>query len=259
MGKTEIITFIVAANLLLLIFISGILVFVFQYRKRRILYTKEKEEIEKQHHIELLNAQLQSQQETMQFIGQEIHDSVAQKLTLASIYAQQLEFENNNEQLHKKLKPVNKILGDSLLELRQLSKNLTDSKVQHEGFVNLVNQECEMINATGMCTAKTEIEEIAELGIPTKNSLLRIIQEFLQNSLKHSGCKQITVKINMQGRQLMIFMSDDGKGFVPEEVAHNGIGLDNIRRRVQHLGGTHDLYSTPGKGTRLELFIPLNQ
>ena len=231
--------------------------FVFQYRKRKVLHKKEKIEIEKQHHLELLNTQLQSQQQTMQFIGQEIHDSVAQKLTLASIYAQQLEFENNNSQLNERIKPVNKIINDSLLELRQLSKNLTDTKLQHEDLASLISHECEMINATGVCTAKLEIEKIPDLNIPMKSSLLRIIQEFLQNSLKHAGCKQIFVTVSNSDDQLKIYMADDGKGFILDEVAHNGIGLDNIRRRIQHLRGKHHLKSEPGKGTSLELVIPL--
>ena len=115
-----------------------------------------------------------------------------------------------------------------------------------------------MINATGVCAAKLEIEKIPELTIPMKSSLLRIVQEFLQNSLKHARCKQIFVTVSNSHNQLKIFMTDDGKGFILADAAHNGIGLDNIRRRVQHLGGTHHLKSEPGKGTSLELVIPLN-
>jgi len=257
MGQTEIIIFVVLANIILLIFITGIIVFVFQYRKRKLLHEREKTTIEKQHKLDLLNSQLEVQSQTMQFIGQEIHDSVAQKLTLASIYAQQMEFENNNTQLNEKIKPVNKIINDSLLELRQLSKNLTDAKLQHEDLASLISHECEMINATGICTAKLEVEKIPDLNIPMKSSLLRIVQEFLQNSLKHAGCKQIFVTVSNSVDQLKIYMADDGKGFILAEVAHNGIGLDNIRRRIQHLGGKHYLKSEPGKGTSLELVIPL--
>jgi len=257
MGQTEIIIFVVLANIILLIFIIGIIVFVFQYRKRKLLHEREKTTIEKQHKLDLLNSQLEVQSQTMQFIGREIHDSVAQKLTLASIYAQQMEFENNNTQLNEKIKPVNKIINDSLLELRQLSKNLTDAKLQHEDLASLISHECEMINATGVCTAKLEVEKIPDLNIPMKSSLLRIVQEFLQNSLKHAGCKQIFVTVSNSDDQLKIYMADDGKGFILAEVAHNGIGLDNIRRRIQHLGGKHHLKSEPGKGTSLELVIPL--
>ena len=258
MGQAEIKIFIILIGIIILVFIIGIIIFVFQYRHRRIVHEKEKALLNEIHHTELLNTQLESQQQTMQFIGQEIHDSVAQKLTLASIYAQQLEFENDNTQLNEKIKPVNKIINDSLLELRQLSKNLTDAKLQQEDLASLISYECEMINATGVCTAKLEIEKIPELTIPLKSSLLRIVQEFLQNSLKHASCKQILVTVSNSNNQLKIFMTDDGKGFIPAEAAHNGIGLDNIRRRIQHLGGMHHLKSEPGKGTSLELVIPLH-
>jgi signal transduction histidine kinase len=258
MGQAEIKIFIVLIGIIILVFIIGIIIFVFQYRHRRIVHEKEKALLNEIHNTQLLNTQVESQQQTMQFIGQEIHDSVAQKLTLASIYAQQLEFENRDENLTKKINPVNKIINDSLLELRQLSKNLTDAKLQYEDLASLISHECEMINATGVCTAKLEIEKIPELSIPMKSSLLRIVQEFLQNSLKHAGCKQIFVAISNSDDQLKISMTDDGKGFILAEVVHNGIGLDNIRRRIQHLKGKHNLISEPDKGTTLELIIPLN-
>ncbi|MBK8610826.1 MAG: histidine kinase dimerization/phosphoacceptor domain-containing protein [Chitinophagaceae bacterium] len=86
--------------------------------------------MKEKHHIELLNTQLESQQQTMHFIGQEIHDSVAQKLTLASIYTQRMEFDNEMPGIKDKLTGVSKIINDSLLELRELSKNLTDTKLQ---------------------------------------------------------------------------------------------------------------------------------
>ena len=258
MGKTEIIIFVVIINLVLIIFISSILFFVFQQRKKKLLFLKEKDEMEKQHHLEILSTQLETQRQTMQFIGEEIHDSVAQKLTLASIYAQQLEFENQYDLVAEKIIPVNRIINNSIFELRQLSKNLTDAKLQYEDLASLIGHECEMINATGVCTAKLEIEKIPDLNIPMKSSLLRIVQEFLQNSLKHSGCKQILVKVTCLQEQLMVFMCDDGKGFILAEAAHTGIGLDNIRRRIQHLRGKYDLKSEPGKGTSLELVIPLS-
>ena len=69
----------------IIIFIAGLLLFLNQLKNRRILHEKEKSNIEKQHKLDLLNNQLKVQQQTMQFIGSEIHDSVAQKLTLATL------------------------------------------------------------------------------------------------------------------------------------------------------------------------------
>lgn len=257
MGKTEIVTFVVLINLILLIFIGSILFFIFQYRKRKLEYEKEKATINETHQIELLNTQLESQRQTMQFIGQEIHDSVAQKLTLASIYVQKLEFEKHDGLMESKIMPINKIINDSLMELRLLSKNLTDANLQHLTLEQLIQSECDRVNATGLCTAKLTCNDVIELRVALKSSVLRIVQEFLQNSLKHSGCKQIVIDIQYQHELLHISMHDDGTGFKLNETVDNGIGLDNIRRRIQHLEGKYELKTEPGNGTNLTLFIPL--
>jgi signal transduction histidine kinase len=258
MGETEIIIFIVLVNLALLILITGIIVFVLQYRKRKLTHQKEKDELEKQHKLNLLNNQLLIQQQTMQFIGQEIHDSVAQKLTLASIYTQRMEFENDVPGINDKLAGVSKILNESLLELRQLSKSLTDDKLQSANLQELINMECDQVNATGICFAGFECNELPVITIPAKSSLLRIVQEFIQNSIKHSGCIKIKIKLNAENNRLVMLLEDDGKGFDIDNSRHKGIGLDSIRRRIQMLGGEHSFTSSVGKGVFLSLNIPIN-
>lgn len=242
----------------MLIFIIGTIFFLFQYRQGKIAHEKEKKQINEKHHIELLNAQLEGQQQTMQFIGQEIHDSVAQKLTLASIYSQRMEFEMQSPGEKDKQSGISKIINDSLLELRQLSKSLTDNKLQSADLKDLVQMECEQVNATGICSAGFEINELPVISISTKSSLLRIVQEFIQNSIKHSGCKEIKIKLNSFENGLTLLMEDDGKGFDIDNPEHKGIGLDSIRRRIQILGGRYNLESDTGRGVQLRLTIPLN-
>ena len=94
MGKTEIIIFIILTSLIVVIFIMGIFLFAFQYKRKRKEYINEKQIRNEQHQQELLTTQLEIQTQTMQHIGREIHDNVGQKLTLASLYTQQLAYEN---------------------------------------------------------------------------------------------------------------------------------------------------------------------
>ncbi|HEY6505646.1 MAG TPA: ATP-binding protein [Chitinophagaceae bacterium] len=251
--------FLILINVLLLIFISGILYFVFQYRKRKQLHEKEKSTIEKQHQFDLLNAQFESQQQTMQHIGEEIHDSVAQKLTLASIYAQRMEFESKSPETTQKLAGISKIINDSLLELRQLSSNLTDSKIQYAGLAELIMMECEQVKALGICEAKLDVNTLPELNISTKISLIRIIQEFIQNSVKHSGCSTITIRAIASGNKIQLILSDNGRGFDTETAGHNGNGLNNIRRRIQMLNGTYNFTSKFREGTSLDIVVPFTK
>jgi len=258
MHKTELILILILVTLTAFIFIIGVILFVFQYRKRKVLFNKEKEEIEKQHRLDILNTQVDIQNQTMQFIGQEIHDSVAQKLTLASIYTQRIEFDNIVPGINDKLEGVNKIINESLLELRQLSKSLTDTKLQNAGLQELLKLECEQLNATGIYIASYELDNLPEISIALKSSLLRIVQEFIQNSIKHSGCKEIKIKLNVENNRLVMQLEDNGKGFDIDNPAHKGIGLDSIRRRIQLLGGEYNFTTNVGKGVILSMNIPIN-
>lgn len=257
MGQAEIKIFIFLAGLTVLVFITGIIIFLSQYRKRKLVHELEKRQINEQHQLDLLNTQLESQRQTMQFIGQEIHDSAAQKITLASIYTQQMEFAAAGIPEKENLAGVNKILNDALLELRLLSKNLTDQKLQLASLEELVSMECEQVNATHICRATCNIGPLPVIGIATKSSLLRVLQEFIQNSIKHSGCSNIHVKLIAVSNDLCMTMSDDGKGFDKDGEQRNGVGLDSIRRRIQSLGGKFNFESEVNKGVHLHLSVPL--
>src|SRR5436190_11329133 len=146
MGQTEIKIYVALIGAIVLVFIIGIILFIFQYRKRKLVYEKEKALIERQHKLELLNNQLLIQQQTMQFIGSEIHDSVTQKLTLASIYSQKLEYENKHPDLLEKLGRISSIINDSLSELRDLARTLNNTNIQEEGLAGLLQLEEEAVN-----------------------------------------------------------------------------------------------------------------
>ncbi len=256
MGQTEIIIFLVLANIAFLILITGIFVFVFKYRKRKIEYNKEIHLQQEQHRFDLLNTQVNVQQETMQYIGREIHDSVAQKLTLASIYSGHMHNKAPWPELVKPLENITKIINDSLTELRQLSHNLTNDRQQRATLSELIQAECDNVNATGACTAILNASALPELNIATKNSLLRVVQEFLQNSLKYAACTQIKIELGADETGLTLLMTDNGNGFNLEDNKHKGIGLDNMKRRVLAIGGQFLLNSVEGQGTTLRANLP---
>ncbi len=250
------IIFVIAINIVLLILISGIVYFVLHYRKRRIAYEKDKEARERQHQVDLLHTQLLSQRQTMEHIGQEIHDSVAQKLTLASIYIHRVQFEQKAVESGGGLESAGKVIDDALLELRQLSKDLTNAKLFETELEDLVKDICVMVNSSGVCRAELLTSDIPPLPIQLKNGLLRVIQEFVQNSLKHAACTKIDISISGENDKLFLKLQDDGKGFDTHAAVEKGIGLDNIRRRVQLMKGVFQLNSKENTGTRLELTVP---
>lgn len=255
MGETEIILILSIITAVILIFIAGIVLFVNQYRNRKLLNEKEKVEIEKQHKLNLLNDQLHTQKQTMQFIGNEIHDSVAQKLTLAILYSRKLEYENANTAMLDKLGDISNIINDSLEELRNLSRTLSNYEIQDKALSELLDTECKKIKATGVCQVEVVYDCNLAMGFIVKSALLRVIQEFIQNSLKHARCNLIKIVVQEQLQGLSVVIADDGKGFDIDGPSSGGIGLNNMKRRIQLISGTFSLQSKRGEGTTLTLFI----
>lgn len=212
----------------------------------------------REHQQELLTTQLEIQTQTMQHIGQEIHDNVGQKLTLASLYTQQLAYENKIPLIKDKIENISQIINESLAELRQLSKTLTDDTINESNIIQLLQQECDKINLLKKCCITfTGNQKNILLPYQTKSILLRIVQEFLQNSIKHSDCKNVMINLDTYEAMLQLSLKDDGKGFDSTVAAGKGIGLSNISKRTALISGTFQWETQPGSGTKLYITIPI--
>jgi signal transduction histidine kinase len=242
--------------IILLAFVLSLLAVMIIYRKRRLDHNREIDRMNERFTRELLKAQMEMQQLTMQHIGMEIHDDVGQKLVLAALYLQQLPFED--DRIEKKINSVSSIINESLADLRNLSKSLTAGSNLEGDLYQLIQTECNRVQIAGTCRVSLDSESISpQASQPIKNFVLRILQEFLQNSLKHANCANIRVRLQLEAGNLLIFASDDGKGFSPADQGYNnGIGLKNMKKRAEMIGAAFSLDSSPGQGTSMQLQIP---
>lgn len=242
--------------IILLALVLSVLAVMLIYRRRKLDHTKEVNLMNEHFAKEMLNTQLEIQQQTMQQIGREIHDNVGQKLTLASLYVQQLDLDKHDAFVQKKITAVTGIINESLSDLRSLSKNLTDTQHAGSSLYDLVNKECARINAAGTCTAGLHANtKQMPVSLAIKNFVLRTLQEFMQNSLKHAACTVINIRLQLEEDGLHIEATDNGRGFVTGTEAR-GIGLKNMARRAEIIGARFVLTSTPGSGTNMQLVIP---
>lgn len=257
MGKDTVIISLILFNIFFIAFIMAIIIFIRQYKIKKKAHIGELEKVDLLHKKEILKTQTEIQKETMSYIGREIHDNVGQKLTLSSLYLQQLVFENKASQVNESLNNVNDIINESLFELRQLSKSLINDTIQENTITKLIENECTKIRQLKKC----KISFISSLNkvvnsYQIKSILLRITQEFIQNSLKHSKCKKIDINLSSINNELVILLKDDGIGFNTQTKSAKGIGLNNIKKRIEILEGKHEILSNK-KGTQLTLKIPI--
>ncbi len=257
MGKIEDIITLIIFNLFFIAFIFAIFIFIQQYRLKKKEHTMLLNNQHEEHQKELLSTQIEIQNQTMQHIGREIHDNIGQKLTLASLYTQQLAYENKAPQITESIENISAIINQSLSELRALSKSLTDDSIDSLSLVELIQSECEKVNELKKCkvTFKNN-EDLANYNYQIKSVLLRICQEFMQNSIKHSKCKNINIILMRNNDHLSFILADDGKGFDVDKKS-NGIGLLNMKKRTEIIGGKASIQSSTSSGTQLTISIPL--
>ena len=250
MGKTEFIATLIIFNLFLIIFLIGIVLFILQYRLKKKQMQNDLKHREEKYQRDLLATQIEIQSQTMQSIGREIHDNVGQKLTLASIYTQQLAYENKAPNINHNIENISNIVNDALEDLRKLSKTLTNDLVDSHTLSQLLQKLCIEINALKKCKVIFEnYSDDIQLNYQEKSVLYRITQEFIQNSLKYSNCKNISINLSHNNKNLKLEILDDGIGFNVHQ-KHKCIGLQNMQKRVAAIGGNFELISG-NKGTQI--------
>lgn len=257
MGKTELLITIILFNMFFVLFVAAVMVYIRKYRQRKKEYLNEIEVKNEIHKRELLATQLEIQQATMQQIGRELHDNIGQKLTLVSLYTQQLLYENKVPEVSERIDQVSQIINQSLQDLRSLSKTLTDDNINQKEIVTLIQEEVDNTNAFKKCHVdfKHNFQQL-DLGFVHKNVLLRITQEFIQNSIKHAHCKNIFISLNTSEEALWeLNIKDDGIGFDQSSVRSNGIGLTNMENRARIIGADFSLESKEQLGTKLNIIL----
>ncbi len=208
-------------------------------------------------HKKLINqATVDSQEQERGEIGKELHDNVNQVLTTSKLY---LELALANEDLAKDLiKKSSKNISAVINEIRQLSRSLMDPSLGDLGIVDSINDLIDNINLARKIKITLDIDKQTEALLDEKQKLtvFRIIQESLNNVIRHAKAKLVSVVITTCNDMVELIISDDGIGFVPEQIKR-GAGLKNITNRVYLINGNFIINSRPGIGCQITIRFPV--
>jgi len=202
----------------------------------------------------ILEATLHGQELERVEIGKELHDNINQMLGAVSLYLDMAGKDkvNGNEYIKK----GREIVMEAINEIRTLSKTLVAPGINEVILSESINdliwtiQQTKPINITFQAKCK-----IDDLPGKVKLTLFRIVQEQLNNILKHAMAKNVDISICGESDDLQLTIRDDGKGFDTTK-KKNGIGLNNIHSRTAMYKGRVKIKSAPGKGCLLQVSIP---
>jgi two-component system, NarL family, sensor kinase len=249
---------IAVAIVAMLVMAGSIILFVVFYQKRMIQEQLKRQVMEFEYQQKMLQAELQSQESERRRLAADLHDSIGGMLSTIRVGLTTIGRVLPDPQ---SIDETKQMLDDTISSVRRISRDLMPSTLEKFGFVHAIKELCERFQAT----SKIEINFLEHGDIPTLDKqqelmIFRIVQELLNNAVKHSQATLIEVAIHVN-ETLLIVVEDNGVGFDAEAQKNDkqsgkGLGLFNIENRVRLLNGVLSFDKGRPRGSKTMLTLP---
>lgn len=203
---------------------------------------------------EILNAQVDIQEKTMRNISLEIHDNIGQLLTLAKLNLSTID--NYQDELQEnKISDARNLIGQSIADLRSLSKVLGTDLVQNGGLIRGIELLLDTIERSGIIKTHFQCSKSSyNINVEHQLILFRIVQESLNNVIKHSRATEVSVDISENTGLISLRIKDNGIG-IPSDYNTHGCGLSHMKRRAKMIGAELHISAMPHDGTSVTIRI----
>lgn len=241
---------VITGTLLVISLLVFIVYFIILYRRKQEVFEFEREQMKQA----LLQAQIEMKEETLTNISRELHDNFGQVASLIKMNLTLLS-KHVSEEGKDNLQQSTELIKQHIQDIRSLSVSLKGENLKRYGFLGMVKMDKARFEKAGELNIHLDLPEKA-LDISEEDEIFmyRMVQEILNNVIKHAEATTVNVTITETENEKKIQIEDNGKGFVLDEVTL-GSGILNIKERCKYIGGIFQLYSTPGKGTTYQITI----
>ncbi len=214
-----------------------------------VIYKQKQQSQTQQAMIRLIT---ETQEEERKRVASDLHDSVGS--LLASLKMKLQNQQNGSQNDGDQLEILDKLSDD----VRKIAHNIMPATLNKYGLVPAIKEEMQnMVSAKGLETSFVDFGMEKRLNKQGEIHIFRVVQETLQNAVKHSGASRVSVEITNDPKNLNIMVEDNGTGFNTKSISHN-FGLKSIASRIAILKGQWNIDSAPGRGTLVNITIPNN-
>lgn len=255
--SSQVIFFYVLISVLLMLGFALAVIWFFGFAQKKIINSVLKQkEIEIEFQKELLTNTIKVQENERTRIARELHDDIGSSLNVANINIHLLRKTNVSPEVLEVIQRIEDAVIKSSNRTRTISHELMPPVFQNFGLVHALNEfvfqlnESSEINYSITNTKAIELKENFKLL-----HIYRIIQELINNSVKHTEAKNVNISFEKVDSDVILKYKDDGVGTILNEKS-NGLGINNIKTRCELLQGKIDIDSTPGKGYSIHIKFP---
>lgn len=237
--------------------LMGLVLILFFYFSRKKIIQKEleKKDLEIQYQKDLLTAVILTQEEERKRIAQDLHDDISSKLNIVSLNSHLLNTPKLSEiQIKEITNTIVDLTGKALDSSRKIAHNLLPPVLERFGLQAGIEELCEEFSCSKSVKVNFSCNTSFDMEENEKHlHVFRIIQELMNNSLRHGKATQINLVLDEQNGKKHGFYTDNGVGFDQNLSEHQkGLGMKNIESRVAFLNGNLNLQSKLNEGVRVD-------
>jgi two-component system, NarL family, sensor kinase len=237
----------------MLVLVIGLVIFIIFHQRKIIRYQMQLQRLEQEQQKLLLNASVRLQEEERQRIAADLHDDAGPLLATARLYLTENLVNQDKATQLQSIFQARQILDDTIQLVRNISHSLMPPTLKNFGLESAVNDLFQKISGSGSINASSRFHDYKERLKSEKELLIfRIIQELVNNILKHSNASFIHLTQNMHGDYFILRMHHDGRGIVQNDFeklnkSNIGLGLKNISSRLRVAQGRINFEKDPSQ------------
>jgi two-component system NarL family sensor kinase len=261
----EIYILILMGVALALLLVGFIVTILFLYQRRQHRQEKQLARVKEEYEQEVLRSQLEIQESTFKTIAQELHDNIGQVLSVVKLSLSILPLAKDHE-AYESVQNSRQMLNKVIADMADLTKSLHTDRITQIGLPEAIRFDLESLRRTGLLEIGFSVSGEERFFEEQKGIFLfRMFQEMLNNILKHSKANKINVEvIYSTDNKFVLKVEDNGVGFDLEKKqtsisSSSGLGLKSMRNRAHLIGAQIDIHSEPGKGTTIQVELPLQK
>lgn len=231
-----------------------------QQRRKERKYEQEMVALKHKQEADIYSAMIEGQEKERKRLAIDLHDGLGGRLSGISLNLSKLDKDEPNNYPKKALQKVIKDLDTSLSELRSIARNMMPETLMKFGLEAALKDYCSSMNNAQTTTTLQFYGEENDIEIGQKVTIYRVIQELINNAIKHAKASEILVQFIRENDQIDITVEDNGVGMSEEviEIGTDGMGLTNLRTRVAYLKGNLEFHSELNEGTTVNVNLNIN-
>lgn len=225
----------------------AVIIFFIVYQKRLFAQKNKIKGIEADYQKDLLKSSIQAQELERRRVATDLHDGVGSLLSATRLYIQQLTTQKSKADFEEVLSEAKLILNMAIQQTREISHNLLPTELDQFGVLEALEDHCKNIEKSSGLAIDYTYEADYPFTKEQDLAIYRIVQELMNNTLKHAEAKSINIHFNTTEEGIRMHYADNGKGLAPNQKS-KGLGMKSIESRVNLLGGKMEIKTDSSKG-----------